>query len=127
MPEGRVIRRSLTRSKKFRRLDSDASRVLYFAMLLYADRDGRVSNDPDDLLLELQIGGLLSHDQVVTGSRSGRDSGLLVELSDCYQLTGWKRPKTYPREAESRFAAEGVTTRSRPGHDQVTPRARARG
>jgi len=48
MAKGRMINKSISKSKKFNLiLDNDFDRLLYCMLLPYADRDGRVEGDPD--------------------------------------------------------------------------------
>ena len=47
MPEGRMIKRVISESKKLGRLPSDSSRLLYTWLIPWLDVEGRHSADPE--------------------------------------------------------------------------------
>lgn len=46
MPEGRMLKKAICKSRKMAELDSDSARLLYVIMLPYLDIEGRLEADP---------------------------------------------------------------------------------
>lgn len=52
MARGRMINQRLGKSKKYSKLKSDRSRVLYVLMYTHADQEGKFTGDPEDVKIE---------------------------------------------------------------------------
>lgn len=53
MAQGRMLKRKITRSKKFAALKTDKARLLWFYMLPFTDVDGRLEADAEDIRDEI--------------------------------------------------------------------------
>lgn len=71
MAQGRLVKRKITKSKKFAALKTDKARLLWFYMLPFTDVEGRIEADPEDI-----------KDMILRKQRRGFS---LVKIEECLQ------------------------------------------
>ncbi len=129
MARGRMINKTLARSRKFQKLESDFDRLLYCMILPFLDRDGRAEADP--LLIKADsfpLRGDITIDDIETGLKSLDAVGLIqlytVDGEQYLQCVGFadnQAGMSYGKEAESRIPAPAdceVSGDSEPEDDQ---------
>ncbi len=127
MPEGRMLGKAVSQSKKLANLSSDTVRLIYTWTIPHLDREGRIKGDPglfrsqvcprldislsqiEAVLEELRGAGLIFWYQ-------GADEDMYIQVQNfSTHQPGWKKD----REAASRFPAPSPElVRSRSGVGQ---------
>jgi len=117
MARGRMINKTLARSRKFQKLDSDFNRLLYCMILPFLDRDGRAEADP--LLIKADSFPLrsdITEEVIQRGLEDLHNEGLInlytadgEQLLECGGFRDNQEGLRYEREPESRIPAAAGT------------------